>query len=194
MPFLHNNRPDSLQYQISIPRFSPSTLFPQHGAHALAVTAECGCTPLPILTSVVPRWEVPKGTFSYSQDFAFIYQLLATFFLLPHPLYTCPLFPAPFSKVLLLFHLAAPFLNRLPTTMTRGEAGIAFATIPTCADAAHRSRYSLWAQVRCQECSAAAWWHRALCNAGSETSPTGVDTAAKPIHWQWGARLAAGKK
>lgn len=70
----------------------------------------------PILASVVSRWEVPKGTFSYFQDVAFIYWLFTAFFLLPHPLYTCPVFPAPFPKVLFLFHLAAPFLNRLTTT------------------------------------------------------------------------------
>lgn len=66
-----------------------------------------------------------------------------------------------FPKVL-LFHLPAPFLNRLPMTMIRVETNVAFATIPTQADAACRSHCTLQALVRCQcKPSAMIGWHRA---------------------------------
>lgn len=78
--------------------------------------------------------------------------------------------------------------------MTREGTSVAFATILIWAEGACRFHCTLLAWVRrwC-ECSALAWWHRVLCNTGSEISPTGTALTAKTTHQQQGARLAAGK-
>lgn len=61
-----------------------------------------------------------------------------------------PSSPAPLPKLLLLCPLAAPFLNSLPATTTRAETNVAFAAVPTRADAARRSHCTLQVRVRGQ--------------------------------------------
>lgn len=117
MLFTDNTRPDPLWYWISIPRFPPR----QHPLPAAWSTCSRCCCWAQLHPRPHPRFgsSLVRGPKRYLQLFPghCLNIPVVCYFLPPSsPLYTCPLFPAPFPKVLFLFHLAAPFLNRLTTT------------------------------------------------------------------------------
>lgn len=165
---------------LPLPDFHPSSLFSQHRKHSFTTTLGHNCTPSPPSLRQCLSERSQKGPSAVSRTFSSYSCCLlpSCSSLSSFPVPSTPdLFLLPYSPKHFLFHLVAPFLSR---TMTRGDTSAAFATILIWADGACRFHCILLAWVRGQcKCNALTWWHRALCNMGSEISPTGRALAAR---------------
>lgn len=136
MPFLDNNRPDALWYQISTFRFPPW--------HPL-LTAQKTCFHHHTGTQLHPHPHHHLGSSSvrgHKRDLQlFQGHFLYTVVCYP-PTPSFFLIPSTSAHFFLLFHLGALFLSK---TMTRGGSSVAFATILIRADGTCRFHCTLLA-------------------------------------------------